>query len=251
MDLKLVGRVALITGGASGIGASIAEALGREGAIPYVGDIDEEAASSRARELIEAGYTARAIAVDVADQDIVESAVQKIVARESRLDILVNSAGLLRTGSLSSSRLQDWDALARVNVGGIYACGKAVLSVMVPQHYGKILNLASISALKGGGLIGNTLYGASKAAVVALTQGFAREYGPLGINVNAMAPGLTQTPMIASLDEASRERILGAIPVRRLAEPAEIANLGVFLVSDLASYINGSTVVIDGGALTL
>ena len=122
---------------------------------------------------------------------------------------------------------------------------------MSASGYGKILNIASISAFKGGGIVGNTLYGASKSAVVALTQGFAREFGPFGINVNAIAPGLTQTPMIAELDDAGRARIADKIPVRRLAQPADIANLAAFLVSDVASYINGSTVVIDGGVLTL
>lgn len=253
MDYYLKGKIAIVTGAARGIGASVAAMLAAEGATVYLADLDERRGTDRAAALKIAGGSAHARRLDVADPADVERVLGEILARETRVDILVNSAGILRTGPLAASEPSDWEALSRINVGGVYACSKAVVGAMSARRYGRILNLASISAFKGGGSIGNVLYGASKAAVVALTQGFAREYGPLGINVNAIAPAVAETPMTSgSLDEpGARERVARTIPLGRLAQPEEIANLAVFLVSDLAAYINGSIVVIDGGLLTV
>jgi len=250
VDLKLRDRVALVTGGASGIGAGIAEMLGTEGAVVYIGDIDAKAASARAEHL-SATWKARPLAFDVSSYASCDDAIGKLVADAGRLDILVNCAGVLRSATLRDSVPADWEILSKINVGGIFGCSQIAARTMASNGYGKILNIASISAYKGGGIVGNTLYGASKSAVVALTKGFAREFGPSGINVNAIAPGLTETPMIAELDDAGRARIADGIPLRRLAQPADIANLAAFLVSDVAGYINGATIVIDGGVLTL
>ena len=252
MDLGLKEKVALVTGAANGIGRAVAESLAREGARVYLADLDEGAVTAVARDIAARGYAAHGVSLDVGDGTAVERTVAQLVAREKRLDIVVNSAGILRTAKLADSTLHDWEALSRVNVGGVYACSRAAADVMVAQRYGKIVNLASVAATKGGGMIGNALYGASKAAVVALTKGFAREYGPAGINVNAIAPALTETPMIRGPldDPAIRERLHKLVPLGRFAHPEEIANLAVFLVSDLAAFINGSIVLIDGGLLT-
>lgn len=238
MDLQLTDKVALVTGAASGIGAAIARTLAAEGAIVYAADVN-------------AGAGSFDLALDVGNQAAIEAAVGQIQQRQGRIDILVNSAGIVRTGLLNTMQSADWRALSAINVEGIFACSRAVLDGMVSRRYGKILNLASISAFKGGGLFGNTLYGTSKAAVVALTLGFAREYGPSGINVNAIAPGLTETPMTASMTDENREQLISRIPVRRIAQPQDIANVAAFLVSDRASYVNGATVVADGGVLAL
>ncbi|MGH7659873.1 MAG: SDR family NAD(P)-dependent oxidoreductase [Vulcanimicrobiaceae bacterium] len=251
MDLQLRDKVALITGAGSGIGAAIARTLAAEGAVVYAGDLDVAAASRQVQALSREGLRAFEIALDVGDQAAIEAAVRQIEERQGRIDILVNSAGIVRTGLLDTMQTSDWRALSTVNVEGIFTCSRAVLGGMVARRYGKILNLASISAFKGGGLFGNTLYGTSKAAVIALTLGFAREYGPHGVNVNAMAPGLTQTAMTASMSDADRENLKTRIPVRRVAEPQDIANVAAFLVSDRASYVNGATLVVDGGVLTL
>jgi NAD(P)-dependent dehydrogenase (short-subunit alcohol dehydrogenase family) len=253
MDLGLNAKIALVTGAANGIGRAVAESLASEGATVYLADVDERAVESVADALATGGRTAHPLGLDVGDAEAVQQAVTTILAREGRLDVAVNSAGILRTSSLRESTARDWEALSRVNVGGVYACCKAAGDAMAAQGYGKIVNLASISAFKGGGSIGNALYGASKAAVVALTKGFAREYGPLGVNVNALAPAVTETPMIRGpLDEpATRERLVRAIPLGRIAQPREIAALAVFLASDQAAYLNGSVIVIDGGLLTV
>lgn len=252
MDLGLGGKIALVTGAANGIGRAVAEALCGEGARVYLGDLDADALASAAAALRSGGAAADAIPLDVGETESVHQAFQRILGRERRLDILVNSAGILRTSSLRDSTPADWERLSRINVGGVYLCSKAAVDAMSEQRYGKIVNLSSISAFKGGGSVGNVLYGASKAAVAALTKGFAREYAPLGINVNAIAPAVTHTPMTQdSFSNAElRARVERSIPAGRIAEASEIATLTLFLVSDLAAYINGSIVVIDGGLLT-
>ncbi len=252
MDLGLGGKIALVTGAANGIGRAIAQALAREGARVYLADLDAAGAAEAAEELGSGGAAAEGIGIDVGDPDSVEETFGRVRSRENRLDILVNSAGVLRTSTLHESTPADWELLSRINVGGVYLCSKAAVDAMSEQRYGKIVNLSSISAFKGGGSVGNVLYGASKAAVAALTKGFAREYAPLGINVNAIAPAVTQTPMTQdSFSNAElRTRVEHSIPAGRIAEPSEIASLTLFLVSDLAAYVNGSIVVIDGGLLT-
>lgn len=244
MDFGLKDKIAVVTGAGSGIGRAIAEMLLAEGAKVYIADLDERAASS-----VEG---ATGIGLDVGDSKAVQQAIESIVAREHRLDIAVNNAGILRTGSLGDATVDDWNALSRINVGGVFSCCKAAATAMSAQRSGKIVNLGSVSAFKGGGSVGSALYGASKAAVHALTLGFAREYGPLGINVNAIAPAVTETPMTAKLfdEPGRRERILQTIPLRRLSQLQEIASLVAFLASDLAAYINGAIVTIDGGLMT-
>jgi 3-oxoacyl-[acyl-carrier protein] reductase len=253
MDFGFSGKIALVTGVAGGIGRAIAELLANEGAKVYIADLDERGASGAASALVGAGRSAVSLALDVGDEQAVRQTVETIVARDGRLDIAVNNAGILRSGLLQSSTLADWEALSRINVGGVYSCCKAEAQAMSARRSGKILNLGSVSAFKGGGSVGSALYGASKAAVHAMTLGFAREYGPMGINVNAIAPAVTETPMTRALfeTEGTRERILQTIPLRRLSDLREIASLAAFLVSDLAAYCNGSIVVVDGGLLTV
>ncbi|HEY1729755.1 MAG TPA: SDR family NAD(P)-dependent oxidoreductase [Candidatus Baltobacteraceae bacterium] len=252
MDLGLSGKIALVTGAANGIGRAVAQALASEGVRVYLADLDASGAADAADSLRSNGAAAEGVGLDVGDANSVQEVFSRIRSREKRLDVLVNSAGILRTSTLGDSTPADWEVLSRINVGGVYLCCKAAVDMMSGQRYGKIVNLSSISAFKGGGSVGNVLYGASKAAVIALTKGFAREYAPLGINVNAVAPAVTQTPM--TQDSFSnlelRARVERSIPAGRIAEPSEIAGLTLFLVSDLAAYINGSIVVIDGGLLT-
>jgi len=247
MDLGLTDKIALVTGGTSGIGRAICAALLAEGCDVHAADINVAAAQGATQD----AQSARPVCVDVGDAKGVQRAVDKIVAERGHIDILVNCAGILKTRSVVDSTIADWDDVARVNLSGVYYCSKAVLPTMVARRSGKIINIASVSSAKGGGQFGNVLYGTTKAGVVAMTQGFARELGPYGINVNAISPGVVEgTPMTSGLmtDEV-RQRIIDSIPLRRLVEPAEIARLALYLASDLSRGITGQVVAIDAGFL--
>jgi len=246
MDLRLAGKVALITGGGGAIGAAIAGKLRGEGCDVMVADVDLDAAHATARDL-----KAQAMRMDVTNASEVRDIVQDIVARRGRIDILVNNAGILKTASIVDSTIEDWDEVCRANLSSVYYCCKAVLPPMIARRYGKIVNIASMSAAKAGGVLGNVLYGTTKAGVVAFTKGFARELAPHGINVNAVAPGLLETPMTRERFSAvSREALLASMPMGRLASVDDVANAVAFLASDAASYITGDTLLVDGGCLT-
>ena len=248
MDLKLDGRIALVTGAGGGIGGAIAGKLLAEGCTVFVADIDAEAARRSAGRL---GGAAHALRIDVARPDDVRNGVDRIVERHGTLDILVNNAGILKTASVIDSSIEDWDEVCRINLSSVYYCIKAVLPIMLRKRYGRIVNIASMSAAKAGGVFGNVLYGTTKAGVVAFTKGFARELAPHGINVNAVAPGLLETPMTRdNLSQVSREQLLASMPMGRLASVDDIANAVAFLASDAAGYITGDTLVVDGGCLT-
>jgi NAD(P)-dependent dehydrogenase (short-subunit alcohol dehydrogenase family) len=248
MDLQLRGKIALVTGAGGAIGSAIAANLIAEGAIVHVADIDVRAANATAERL---GSSARAVRMDVTIPADVRQGVDAIAARDGTLDILVNNAGILKTASIVDSTIEDWDEVCRANLSSVYYCSKAVLPVMLPRRYGKIINIASMSAAKAGGVFGNVLYGTTKAGVVAFTKGFARELAPHGINVNAIAPGLVETAMTrARLTPDVREQIVTAMPMRRLASVDDIACAVAFLASDVAAYITGDTLLVDGGCLT-
>jgi NAD(P)-dependent dehydrogenase (short-subunit alcohol dehydrogenase family) len=248
MDLSLDGKVALVTGAGSGIGAAIATTLAAQGCTVYLGDTNRAAAAEVAAGCRGSGHALR---LDVGDPDSASSAAAQIVRERNRLDILVNNAGILKTGSVLDATIDDWDQVCRVNLSGVYYCCKAVLPGMVAQRYGKIVNIASVSAVKGGGAFGNVLYGATKAGVVALTKGLAREFAPLGINVNAISPAVTETGMTTPLLTAERRReVLASIPLGRFAAVEEIARVAALLASDVLGYVTGETIVVDGGFLT-
>ena len=248
MDLKLRGKVAIVTGAGGGIGASITAKLVHEGCIVYAADLNEAAAEATVASV---GSAARSMQLDVTNPHAIEAAVRKLVKMHGALDILVNNAGILKTGSVVESSIEDWDEVCRANLSSVYYCCKAVLPTMIQRRYGKIVNIASMSAARAGGVFGNVLYGTTKAGVVAFTKGFARELAPYGINVNAVAPGLVETPMTtAKLTPAVREQVLAALPMHRLATVEDIANAVAFLASDVAAYITGDTLLVDGGSLT-
>jgi 3-oxoacyl-[acyl-carrier protein] reductase len=251
MDLDLKGRVAFVTGGGAGIGEAIAAALAKEGCIIAVADRDGAAAERAAASIADGGGFAHAIAVDVGDSSAVEKAFAAFGGKIGAPHILVNAAGLLSIGAVADMPAGEFDRVARVNVNGIVHCVKAAVPAMRAAQSGRIVNIASISAMRGGGSVGNTLYGATKAAVVALTMGLARELGPSGITVNAVAPAIVDTAMThAVLTEEARQRILPRIPLGRFASTADIADLVTFLASDRASFITGAVVPVDGGILT-
>lgn len=214
----------------------------------YIGDLNFDAAQRVERSL---GSNAHALQMDVSDPRLATEAIQQVAGEQSGLDILVNNAGILKTRSLLESTIADWDEISKINLSSVYYCSKAAMPIMMRKRHGKIINMASISAMKGGGTFGNVLYGATKAGVVAMTQGFARELAPFGINVNAIAPAVTETAMTHDLiDRELREQLLAAFPMQRFAKAVEIANVAAFLASDVSAYITGETIVVDGGRLT-
>ena len=252
MDLNLKGRVAVVTGGAAGIGEAIARVLAGEGCQVVILDRDAGAAAKAAAALAACGSPSHAAAADVGDAAAVAKAFSGIADRYGRLDILVNAAGLLSTGPVADLPNGEWDRISRVNVSGILNCVRAAVPAMARQRAGRIVNIASVSAMRGGGSIGNTLYGASKAAVVALTVGLARELGPQGITVNAIAPAVVDTAMThAALTEEARQKIIARIPLGRLASLADVADLVAFVASDRAQFISGAVIPVDGGILTI
>ena len=248
MDLNLEGKVALVTGAGSGIGAAIATTLAAQGCTVYLGDTNPAAAAKVASECAGPG---RPLTLDVGVPAASSAASERILRECHRLDILVNNAGILKTGAVVDATIGDWDQVCRVNLSGVYYCCKAVLPAMVAQRYGKIVNIASVSAVKGGGSFGNVLYGTTKAGVVALTKGLARELAPLGINVNAIAPSVTETGMTSPLLTPERHReVLATIPLGRFAAAEEIARIVALLASDMLGYVTGETIAVDGGYLT-
>lgn len=248
---KLTGRVAVVTGGASGIGFSTAEALAEAGARVIITDRDEAAIASAVAKLGEKTFKPRGVLMDVTDSARVTQVADEIAAREGRIDILVNAAGLLSTGLVADLPATEWQRVSQVNLAGIVYCVKAAIPAMKKQKSGRIINIASISAERGGGSVGNTLYGATKAGVVALTKGLARELGPDRITVNAIAPSIADTAMTHKLlTEDALKKILARIPLGRLAALSDIADLAVFLASDRANFITGTTIPVDGGILT-
>jgi len=251
MDLDLKGRVALVTGGGAGIGEAIARALAMEGSVVVVADRDQAAAARAAASIARDGGTGHALTVDVGDAAAVEKAFAAVGDKTGAPHILVNAAGLLSVGPLADLPPGEFDRVARVNVDGIINCARVAIPAMRAARSGRIVNIASVSALRGGGSVGNTLYGATKAAVVALTMGLARELGPSGITVNAVAPAIVDTAMThAALTQEARARILPRIPLGRFATTADIADLVTFLVSERASFITGAVIPVDGGILT-
>jgi 3-oxoacyl-[acyl-carrier protein] reductase len=251
MDLNLKDRVAAVTGGAAGIGEAIARTLAAEGCKLCILDRDANTAQKTATALAVTGINAQSAAVDVGDPAAVAQVFAQIAASHGRLDILVNAAGVLSTGPVADLPATEWQRVAQVNLAGVVHCVKAAIPVMTQQRYGRIINIASVSAMRGGGSVGNTLYGATKAGVVALTMGLARELGPIGITVNAIAPAIADTAMThALLSEEARKRILARIPLGRMAALSDIADLAAFLASDRASFITGTAIPVDGGILT-
>ena len=251
MDLNLKGRVAVVTGGGAGIGEAIARALAVEGCKVFILDRDESAAHKAAASIAESGALAQPVTASVGDPTAVARVFGQVTANDGRLDILVNAAGVLSTGLVADLPITEWQRVSEINLAGVIYCVKAAIPFMRKMHYGRIINIASVSAMRGGGSVGNTLYGTTKAGVVALTMGLARELGPDGITVNAIAPAIVDTAMThAALTDDAKRKILARIPLGRLASLSEIADLAVFLASDRASFISGAVIPVDGGILT-
>jgi len=245
-EKRIDGKVAIVTGGAQGIGEGICLRLAEEGAKVAIFDANLDEAKKVAQEIEKAGGAALAIKVDVTRSAEVEAAVKQVIFKFGKIDILVNNAGISLVSKVADMTEDIWDRVHDVNLKGVFLCCRAVTPHMKERRYGKIINMASILALRGSSYYAH--YGASKAGVVGLTQGMAVELGPHNINVNAVGPGVIDTPM-ADHDVAPevRQRLQKRIPLRRIGVSDDIANAVLFLASDEASYITGQCLYVCGG----
>jgi 3-oxoacyl-[acyl-carrier protein] reductase len=248
---KLDGRVAFVTGAGRGIGAATALRLAEDGAQVILADVDPEGCKQVAAEIEQAGSHALAVSCDVADHDAVENAIAQGVDRFGRLDILVNNAGVLRDNLLFKMSDDEWDTVMNVHLKGAFLCSRAAQKHMVEHKYGRIISLSSTAAL---GNRGQANYSTAKAGLQGFTRTLATELGPFGITANAVAPGFIDTEMTRStarrqgLDpdqviEAASKRI----PVRRVGQPRDVANVISFLASEEAGYVNGQIIYVAGG----
>lgn len=251
---RLTDRVALVTGAARGIGAAIARRLAADGAAVAVLDIEESATAETVTAITDAGGTAIGLGCDVTVAEQVDGAVARTVNEFGRLDILVNNAGVIRDNLLFKMTEDDWDTVLDVHLRGAFLCSRAAQKHMVEQHFGKIVNLSSTSAL---GNRGQANYSAAKAGMQGFTKTLAIELGPFGINVNAVAPGFIATAMTDATarrmgmePDQLQQTVADSTPLRRSGVPDDVAGVVSFLVSEDASYVSGQVIYVAGGPRT-
>jgi 3-oxoacyl-[acyl-carrier protein] reductase len=245
--LSLEGRVAVVTGAGRGIGAATACLLARAGAQVALVDRDAAGVTQTAEQIGLAGGEALPFTTDVTDAFAVERTLDRVADDWGRLDILVNNAGALHEAPLEELTDEDFQETLDVNLRGAMVCARAALPHMLRRGRGRILSAASVSTRLGSQ--GLTAYAAAKAGVVGITRTWARELGPRGITANAVAPGLIESETLRTVPPGELETTLARIPARRRGRPEEVAAVYLFLASDLASFINGAVVGVDGGVL--
>ncbi len=237
---RLNEKVAVITGGAAGIGKAVAEVFAAEGAHIAIWDWNEELGQATAQAVGGKFYK-----VNTADLGMVEAATQQTIADFGRIDILINNAGILRDATLMKITAEQWQQVIDVNLTGVFNCTKAVAPHMTAKGYGRIVNASSVVGLYGN--FGQTNYVATKAGVIGMTKVWARELGRKGITVNAVAPGFIGTEMIQAMPEKVIQMMNDKTPLGRIGTPEEVAKAYLFLASDDASYVNGAVLSVDGG----
>lgn len=242
---KLEERVAVVTGAAQGIGKAIAKRLYDDGAKVALLDMNEEMLEEAIRDIAGEKSRVAAYRCNVADGEDVNKVFSLILTEWDRVDILVNNAAITKDAMFHKMADEEWQRVLDVNVNGVYYCSRAVISGMRERNYGKIVNMASVSAF---GNIGQTNYGMSKAAVIGLTKSLAKENALKNITVNAIAPSYVDTEMLRAVPKKVMEKFLAAIPAGRLARPEEIAGVAAFLCSDDSSFVTGECIVASGGS---
>jgi 3-oxoacyl-[acyl-carrier protein] reductase len=244
------GRVAIVTGGARGIGKAISKTLASRGADIVIADLQQDLAEETAKELAnEFGKKVLPVPVDVSNSSSVNDMVQKSLDEFGQVDILVNNAGLTRDNLIMRMSEEDWDIVLDVNLKGAFNCSKAVFRPMMRRRYGRIVNISSVVGQSGNA--GQANYSASKAGLIGLTKSLAREFSSRTITVNAVAPGFIPTALTVDLDPSWKEATLNSIPLGRMGTPEEIAYAVTFLASDEAAYITGQVLAVDGGMVMM
>jgi len=243
--MLLSDQVAIVTGGARGIGREIALTLAREGAHLALFDVNAQPLEQTAQELRALGRRAEGLVVDVTDGKQVDEGVAKVLDKLGRIDILVNNAGITKDGLLIRMDDAQWDRVLNINLRGTFLCTRAVAKHLLKQRRGRIVSIASIVGVIGNP--GQANYAASKAGIIGFTKAVAKELASRGITCNAIAPGFIKTEMTEALPEQAKQRLMEAIPMGTLGEPKDVANAVLFLASDAARYITGQVLVVDGG----
>ena len=242
---NLQGRIALVTGASQGIGKACALELARAGATVALAARNEAKLAEAAAEIEAAGGAAVIFALDVAREDSIKAGAKAVLEKFSKVEILVNNAGITRDGLVLRMKRPDWDDVLGTNLTGAFLLTQALLSPMLRNRWGRIVNITSVVGETGQA--GQVNYAASKAGLIGMTRALAREVGSRGITVNAVAPGYIETPMTAVLDQKQREGMLAGIPLGRPGTDAEVAQCVAFLASDAAAYITGHVLDVNGG----
>ena len=238
-------RVAIVTGASRGIGRSIAERLARDGHLVVLHARNAEALEAVRAHIVALGGAAEVRAGSVEDSAAFTGMIDEVATQFGRLDILVNNAGITRDGLILRMSDEDFDEVVRVNLRSVFVACRAAARPMMRGKYGRIVNIGSVSGLMGNA--GQANYAAAKAGLVGLTKSIARELGSKGITANVVAPGFIETDMTAGLPQGIKDEVIKTLPARRLGKPEEIAHAVSFVASDLAGYMTGQVLVIDGG----
>jgi 3-oxoacyl-[acyl-carrier protein] reductase len=241
----LQGRIALVTGGAQGIGRAIAEELAAAGAVIVLADVNEVKLAETVAEMKAQGIDASAFTVNVSSQESIEAGAKAIIEKFGKVEILVNNAGITRDNLMLRMKPADWDLVLSINLTGAFLLTQALLSPMLKNRWGRIVNIASV--VGRAGQAGQVNYAASKAGLIGLTRSLAREVASRNITVNAVAPGFIETPMTAVLSEEVTKAMLATVPLGRRGTPRDVAQAVRFLASDAASYITGHVLDVNGG----
>ncbi|MDW0116968.1 beta-ketoacyl-ACP reductase [Sporosarcina thermotolerans] len=245
--MRLKGKVAIITGGANGIGLAACERFAEEGAAVIMADFDEAAGKEQEVLFKEKGYEITFCQVNVVDRESVAQVAEKTIELYGKIDILINNAGITKDATLLKMEPEDFQRVLDVNLTGVFNCTQAVVPHMIAAGAGKIINTSSVSGVYGN--FGQTNYAATKAAVIGMTKTWAKEFGRKGININAVAPGFTATAMVRKMPEKVIHQMESAVSLQRLGKPEDIANAYLFLASGESDYVHGHVLHVDGGIM--
>jgi 3-oxoacyl-[acyl-carrier protein] reductase len=245
MTTRLQDKVCIITGAAQGIGLATALKFAHEGAVVVICDIKPAAIDTAVGQCQALGAQTLGFTLDVTQREQVDAVVAAVKEKFGRIDVLVNNAGITKDARLQKMTLEQFDAVIDVNLRGVFHCAQAVADIMCAQGSGVILNASSVVGIYGN--FGQTNYAAAKFGVIGFTKTWARELGPKGVRVNAVAPGFIETPILSTIPAKVIEQMQAHVPLKRLGRPEEIANVYAFLASDEASYVNGAVLEVSGG----